>query len=306
MNKKDFIKTNKGTISSTKRNEYLSRLNKTYVKNNIIKSFYSQFNHGSGHEIETGKFWAYISSSRLAFDLYSWRADRDNFIDFEFEKKLPGIWYKPNKESSGVPNMDVYFETTEEITFIESKFTESPNSVIKLAEAYWQEKDEYHITTKIEGTNEYETRTFPIDCRYHNKKQIAVLFVQFCKKYVGKQLDKNEWFDFAQEIKHLFGIIFYVIENKELIGNRKICFYNVVYHFDEYKKLGNNSKSTLAISFIEEAKIVVETILKSENIQNQFEYELKFVQSELELHGNEIAYNSSATINELITENFNL
>lgn len=70
MNKKDFIKTNKGTISSTKRNEYLSRLNKTYVKNNIIKSFYSQFNHGSGHEIETGKFWAYISSSRLAFDLY--------------------------------------------------------------------------------------------------------------------------------------------------------------------------------------------------------------------------------------------
>lgn len=207
MKKIEFLKNNKGYISLPTRNEYLSRLNKPYIKKNIVKSFYSQFNHGSGHEIETGKFWAKTSSSRLAFDLYSWRAERNNFIDFEFEKKLPGIWYKQNKES-GVPNMDVYFETTEEITFIESKFTENPPASIKLAEAYWQEKDEYHITTKIVGTNEYETRTFPIACRYHNKNHIALLFVQFCNKYLGMQLDKSEWFDFAQEIKHLFGIIF--------------------------------------------------------------------------------------------------
>lgn len=191
-----------------------------------------------------------------------------------------------------------------EITFIESKFSETPPKTIKLAEAYYNTNDIYHITTKKKDSNDYETRKLPINIRYHEKSQIAELFVNFYNKYIGKETDKNEWFDFSQEMKHIFGIVFYTLENKELIGNRKINFFNIVYHFDDYKKLGNNSISNLANKFVSDANNLVKEIFNVEKISNTFNYEIKFVQEELKENKFQIAYGSEKTVEHVIKETF--
>lgn len=297
MKKSDFLITNRGIISEEKKQEYLHRLIIPYQKNNEEKVFISQYEQGSGHEISNKKFWAKISSSRLAFEVYSWRAMEKEFTDFEFEKKLPGICHE--KGTSGVPNMDVYFETKDEVTFIESKFTETPPSTIELAQAYWQTEDTY-LTTKN------EPRTFPISKRYRNNSSIAKKLSAFYKRYTNIEIEENEWFDFAQEMKHLFGIVFYVIENKGKILTRKISFYNIVYHFDEYESLGTESKSDLATSFVKEATQLVNEIFISEGLNNKFIYDLQFVQSELEKNGNQKAFGSNDSVRQLIKKNFNI
>ena len=309
MLKKQFVDKNKGTISKEKRKDYETRLKQTYMKKDVKKSFYSQYNKGSGHEISDGKFWAKISSSRLAFDLYSWRAAKEKFINFEFEKKLPGVWWKTNT-AAGVPNMDVFFETDKEITFIESKFTEKPPLRIQLPEAYWVREDIYHTTKG-------EIRKVPLVVRYHNESKIADKFVNFYTKYLGKEIDKNEWFDFAQEMKHLFGIVFYVLEKKDFNDKKDICFYNIVYHFDEYESLDKSpqkidkndyecSKSKLAKKFVSEAETMINQIFKMKGLPNKFKYELRFVQSELKENGKQKAFGSEKTVQQIIKENYDL
>ena len=96
--------------------EYLKRLMKTIKINSKETCFLYQYIEGSGNELKS-KFWSLGSSSRLAFDLYSWIANEERIVDFQFEKKLPGI-----KGARGVPNMDVYIETEIERVFIENKY----------------------------------------------------------------------------------------------------------------------------------------------------------------------------------------
>jgi len=50
------------------------------------------------------KFWEGISSSRLAFDLYSSLINDESVKDFELEYILPGIIYK--EKETGASNMD--------------------------------------------------------------------------------------------------------------------------------------------------------------------------------------------------------
>ena len=104
------------TLSEVK--SYINRLTIVYKED---KMFIEQYLQGSGNELHE-HFWSSNSSSRLAFDLYSWMAVEPITIDFQFEKQLPGVVCKKSGPS-GVPNMDVYFETKDDIVFIENKYT---------------------------------------------------------------------------------------------------------------------------------------------------------------------------------------
>ena len=128
-------------ISDSKKSEYRKRISIPYIKNGQKKIFFDQYTNGSGKELEK-KFWSKISSSRIAFDLYSCLVNDETVDDFEFEYKLPGILYK--KKELGVPNMDVYYQKGSTIYFIESKFTETPSN--SLPQAYYIETDEYKNT----------------------------------------------------------------------------------------------------------------------------------------------------------------
>ena len=95
-------------ISIEEKTMYYQRLTKPYNKNGM--RFIDDYMDGSGKEL-IEKFWSIISSSRLAFDLYSWIVEEENIIcEMYFEKKLPGVILN-HRESLGVPNMDVFIKT---------------------------------------------------------------------------------------------------------------------------------------------------------------------------------------------------
>ena len=113
--------------------KYLNALINTYEKGGQQKCFKTQFEKGKGKELNS-KFWSPISSSRLAFELYSWITNFNQCKDIEFEFKLPGI-ISGNRESSAY--MDVYIKTEKEIWFIENKFTEKAGNLSSsLPQAY--------------------------------------------------------------------------------------------------------------------------------------------------------------------------
>ena len=120
-----------------------NKLMDKYIKKGEQSFFLLQYLNGAGNELGT-KFWQPHSSSRMAFDLYSWLKDDNDALDFCFEKQLDGM------KSGGMgPNMDVFIETKDEVIFIESKFTEPADlryinkkkeSDSYLSPAYWSEK----------------------------------------------------------------------------------------------------------------------------------------------------------------------
>lgn len=209
--------------------QYFERL---ISKNGSDKYFIEQFLEGSGNELEK-KFWSVRSSSRLCFDLYSWLCEEEDIKNFQFEKHLPGVLVGKNR-TAGAPNMDTFFEKDNDIVFIESKYTESDswkykeennNNVYNLSEAYWGEKG-------------YKSCKMTIGERFYNQPQIAELFRAFCvdiQKEINNRKEKEQkrysWFDPKQETCHLFGIIFYVINNK--IKNKNIFLCNNVYEIKE-------------------------------------------------------------------------
>ena len=103
-------------INNEDKLRYLESMIQPYEKKKQKKYFIEQFLNGSGNELKD-KFWELKSSSRMAYDLYSWMKDDENIKDFEFEFKLPGL-----KSGGNGPNMDVFIETKDELIFIESKF----------------------------------------------------------------------------------------------------------------------------------------------------------------------------------------
>ena len=205
--------------------QYFERL---IAKNGSDRYFIEQFLQGSGNELEK-KFWSNRSSSRLCFDLYSWLCKEKGIKNFQFEKHLPGILVGENK-TAGSPNMDVFFEKCDNVVFIESKYTEKSGWKYKddkhrdgfyLSEAYWGEKG-------------YKSCRMSIGERFYDNPQIAESFRGFCEdiqKEINQRKEKEQkhfsWFDPKQETCHLFGIIFYVINNK--IKNKNIFLCNNVY-----------------------------------------------------------------------------
>jgi hypothetical protein len=253
--------------------QYFERL---ITKNGSEKYFIEQFLEGSGHELEK-KFWSDISSSRLCFDLYSWLCKEEDVKNFQFEKHLPGVLVGVNKdgkkrEAPGTPNMDAFFEIGDDVIFIESKYTEKSKWEYKddkykdgfyLSEAYWGEKKEGYKSCRL-----------TIGERFYGYNKIAELFCAFCKeiqaeitKRKGDELNKFSWFDPKQETCHLFGIIFYVIQNG--IKNKNIFLCNNVYEIKD-SDCFDISGSFVEV-FKEKAELMLNEVFKVNNCKFTFE-----------------------------------
>lgn len=207
--------------------QYFERL---IARNYSDLFFIEQFLKGSGNELAK-KFWSEKSSSRLCFDLYSWLCKEDGIKNFQFEKHLPGVLVGENKMASP-PNMDVFFEKGEDVFFIESKYTERSDWKYKNDKL----KDGFHLSEAYWGEDGYKSCKLNICQRFYNKAEIANQFSVFCDEiqneinnYKCKNVDFR-WFDPKQETCHLFGIIFYVLNNK--IRDKKIHLCNNVWKCD--------------------------------------------------------------------------
>ena len=264
------------------RKDYLRRLKTPYEKKGQSKQFFDQFEKASGQEIKDGKFWRIISSSRLCFDLYSWMAEDDSYVDVEVEKQLTGL-----NAGGSPPNMDVFYETSSDIFFIESKYTELVSGKFTIPEAYWVETDAYH-NTKGKITEK------PILERYRGRSDVKDKFVSFID-YVRK-LEENRkgatWFDSKQEICHLLGIVFYLLDNKP---KKSVHFLNVA---------ANYSHNDLAVVFCIRAEEMINQILIANSISTPFDYQLRSVK---DFFGSFLlldrkGYNTSKTVRELISD----
>lgn len=286
----DELKERIENITENKKNEYLRRLSIPYIKKGQKKIFFEQYTNGNGKELER-KFWSKISSSRIAFDLYSCLVNDETVDDFEFEYKLPGISYK----TIGVPNMDVYYQIGSTIYFIESKFTETPRDF--LPQAYYIETDEYKNTNN-------KTVVKPIEKRFRDNSFVAAEFSRFAQKYKDKteHIDANDWFDYKQETCHLFGIIFYAIEKLSTTTIKQIDFRNIVYDFDDYEIFGKGHISQSAIQFINDAKDLVNKIFEHEKIDIKFSYNYDFIQNILPNYENKKAYGTEISVKDIMKQ----
>lgn len=260
--------------------DYLRRLKTPYLKKGKEKSFFEQYQHGSGQEIKDGKFWRTISSSRLCFDLYSWMAEDNIYIDIEFEKKLVGL-----NGGGSPPNMDAFFETSSEFFFIESKYTEEVSGQFSIPQAYWVETDEYY-TTKGKLTNK------PILTRYRGHADVKDAFVSFINyvKELESQRIGSTWFDSKQEICHLLGIVYYILENKP---KKAVHFLNVA---------ANHIDDKISDQFCRKGKDMVLAILKNNNISTDFDYQSCSVRKYFGKLLDKKGYKTERTIMELIED----
>jgi len=248
--------------------DYFERL----ISDNHSKSYFiEQFLKGSGNELKT-KFWSPRSSSRLCFDLYSWLCNDPKVKNLQFEKHLPGV---KTGRKSGAPNMDVYFEYGKDLVFIESKYTEKDSWEYMKDE----ERDGYHLSEAYWGTNDdgYKSCKLNIAERFHGQQKIAELFSKFCneiqvliddKKQNQKEYFMYRWFDPKQETCHLFGIIFYVLNN-DIRGKRVHLCNNV------WKCEGSHDcfdiEGSIVGCFKEKAENMLNEIFKEQNCTFTFE-----------------------------------
>ena len=248
MNRKEFERIRKKEIggihlSEEERVIYLNRLMKPYGEKG--RRFIFQYLDADGNEL-SGKFWSVNSSSRFAFELYSWMAECSDIKNIEFEKKLVGI-----KNAGKVPNMDVYIEIGNRVIFIESKFSEIyKQQIIKLPDAYYKEDG-------------FDTSGRPLksslESRYYDLKQVASMFNSFINSVYEKLENKDYedcWMEFKQEITHLVGIALTIcLDETGFYKDKDIEFYNIYYDFHD--------KGNSAIDFFfDEAKEKMSEILK--------------------------------------------
>lgn len=255
--------------------QYFERL---IAKNGSDKYFIEQFLQGSGNELEK-KFWSDKSSSRLCFDLYSWLCKETGIKNFQFEKHLPGVLVGENR-SAGTPNMDVFFEKGDDVFFIESKYTERSDWKYKND----KKKDGFSLSEAYWGENGYKSCKLTIGERFYNKPQIAESFSRFCKEIQDEitQRKKEEqkqysWFDPKQETCHLFGIIFYVINNK--IKNKNIFLCNNVYEIKNSDCF--EIDGSIVEVFGEKAESMLNKIFKENNCNCKFTFEVNTIQEML-------------------------
>lgn len=213
-------------IESSLKCEYIRRLGNPYTKKGKQKFFLDQFASGAGNELN-GKFWNEKSSSRFAFDLYSWMAYDDSIIDFEFEYHLPGM------KSGGMgPNMDVYIETAKDVIFVESKFSEMANLHYidngYLSKAYYI--DEAYGRSKMHLSERYYNYDFA--------SQISDFCYAFEEDMKGNNWHSGiDWFEPKQETCHLIGILLYLKKNEVYLKGKRIKLCNIYYSL-------KNDKST--------------------------------------------------------------
>lgn len=205
-------------IESSLKSEYIQRLGKSYTKKGKKKFFLDQFAAGAGNELNE-KFWNEKSSSRFAFDLYSWMAYDESIIDFEYEYHLPGM------KSGGMgPNMDVYIETAKDVIFVESKFSEMANLHFidngYLSKAYYIDEA-------------YGRKNMSLSERYYNYA-FASKISKFCITFEN-EMESNkwhsgvDWFEPKQEMCHLIGILLYLKKNEEDLKGKRVKLYNIYY-----------------------------------------------------------------------------
>ena len=250
--------------------QYFERL---IAKNNSDTYFIEQFLNGSGNEL-VEKFWSDKSSSRLCFDLYSWLCKEKDIKHFQFEKQLPGVLVRKNTMASP-PNVDVFFEIGDNIVFIESKFTEKDTWKYKVD----AKKDGFHLSEAYWAKGKYKSCNMSIGQRFYNRDDIAELFSAFCNEIQSliTKSDKTgfQWFDPKQETCHLFGIIFYVINNK--IKNKKLHLCNNVWKCENDSFICENS---IVDGFKLEAEKMLNEIFKEQNCK--FVFEVHTIQDILE------------------------
>lgn len=253
-------------INNSEKKAYFERLTTPYEKKGVCKYFIDQYVRGSGNELYD-KFWNIKSSSRLAFDLYSWMAKDISVLDFEFEKHLPS----PASGGTG-PNMDVYIETEDEIIFVESKFTERANC--------------NYINNSYLSPAYYA----PV----HGKKQMSLMerfrgysfaedFSGFCRSFEDSMVANNwhqakDWFEPKQETCHLFGILSYLFnpENKERVNDKTIKLINIY-----WKMMDDKDNSEMKQEFERKVKRLVENIHIPNGIR-KFEFSTFSVQKLLD------------------------
>ena len=264
--KEYLIKENNGNkyISDKEKVEYYQRLSKAYIKNNKIKRFIYQYLEGDGNELAS-KFFNVYSSSRICFEMYSWMANLDCILDIEFEYHLPSM-NSSSFELMG-SNMDVYYEAYNDITFIESKFTEAVNNKnVIIPDAYYKEKG---IAKSQRGTYLKSDLYY----RFNNNYVLAKLFPTFIEDIIKSinlyAEDKQDWFDLKQEVAHIFGICSYIFKNQKKINNTNIHFYNVIYEFEK--------PSLLAMLFKAKVNTFMKEYIKALKLNISFDYDFKYM-----------------------------
>ena len=218
-------------IDNTNKVEYFTKLITPYTKQEK-KFFIDQYLRGAGNEL-SGKFWAEKSSSRMAFDLYSWMKDDKDIIDFEFEFLLPAL------ASGGKgPNMDVFIETKDELIFIESKFTEKAN-LHYIDNGYLSPG--YYAPTHGKNNMSLEKRM--------RNLHFAKAFGKFCNDFESTMKecrwhDGHDWFEPKQETCHILGVLFYIFNenNQKRIKGKKIRLFNIVWKMEEDDMLSSMHK----------------------------------------------------------------
>lgn len=247
--------------------EYFRRLIKPYIKNKVNDYFITQYLQADGNELSK-KFWSIHSSSRFAFELYSWMAEDERIQDFCFEKKLEGLNGAEKK-----PNMDVYIQTKDRIYFIESKFTElTSQKIAGLSEAYYCRSDEAKNRRGLVVKKELEER-------YYDDRNAYDAFPGFIKEIINLLEGNKEkpcWMDFKQEITHLVGIYLTVSRNS-FYRDKNVRFLNVYYDFED----GTNDLIGL---FFDKANTLMKDLLK--DYCKSFEY--KHISAQDLVNSNEI------------------
>lgn len=235
---------------------YLERLQKEYTKKEEKKYFIFQYLNGAGNELGA-KFWSPISSSRMAFELYSPLAWDEKVVDFEFEYQLP-----PMASGGMGPNMDVYIETEDEYIFVESKFTEKADlnyikreklSNSNLSPAYYL-KDDYGKRNPLSLKNRFWGNEY------------AERFSSFCWDWQDV-LDEHpgwkktvDWFDPKQETCHLSGLLAHFFKSPELLREKKtVRLYNIYWDF------GNEGESEMEQEFLRRANRLIQETKEANN-----------------------------------------
>ncbi|MEE1308475.1 MAG: hypothetical protein UHJ41_00070 [Bacteroidaceae bacterium] len=225
-------------ISNEEKLKYFERLIVPYKFKDKTRFFIEQYLKGAGKELSSS-FWNAKSSSRMAFDLFSWIVNLQSVKDFSFEYKLPGL------QSGGEsPNMDVFIETVDEIIFIESKYSEKANLNYKNG----------HLPKAYFSREPHGTRGWSLEGRYYNEPicNEIIAFIEDVDSFLknNKTRGKCEWFYPKQETCHLIGIILMLLGHgdkqirEEILKGKELRFYNVFWKFDE-----DEEESELAKTF---------------------------------------------------------
>ena len=225
---------------------YFNKLIEPYEKRREKKFFIDQYLRGAGNELKE-HFWSEKSSSRMAFDLYTWMKDDKSVVDIEYEFLLPGLG------SGGMrPNMDIFIETEDELIFIESKFTEKANL---------HYIDNGHLSPAYYAPT-HGKKNMILATRFHGY-EFADKFSKFCYEFEEIMKEKgwhkgSDWFEPKQETCHLLGVLFYIFDkrNQNRLKGKKIRLFNIF-----WEMYGDIVQSDLAKEFKTRANTLISEIL---------------------------------------------